>query len=42
MSIIEMRVPTMYYRSHSQWLKADGEIVNLDDPIPKFESDKAT
>ncbi|MEL6720364.1 MAG: 2-oxoglutarate dehydrogenase complex dihydrolipoyllysine-residue succinyltransferase [Bacteroidota bacterium] len=26
----------------SQWIKGDGEIVNLDDPICEFESDKAT
>lgn len=46
MSIIEMRVPTIGESitevTLSQWLKADGEIVNLDDPICEFESDKAT
>ena len=26
----------------SQWLKADGEFVQLDEPICEFESDKAT
>jgi 2-oxoglutarate dehydrogenase E2 component (dihydrolipoamide succinyltransferase) len=46
MSIVEMRVPTIGESINevtlSQWLKKDGEIVNLDDPICEFESDKAT
>jgi len=46
MSIVEMRVPTIGESvtevTLSQWLKADGEYVNLDDPICEFESDKAT
>lgn len=46
MSIIEMRVPTIGESINevtlSQWLKPDGAIINLDDPICEFESDKAT
>lgn len=46
MSIVEMRVPTIGESitevTLSQWLKADGEYVNLDEPICEFESDKAT
>ena len=46
MSIVEMRVPTIGESINevtlSQWLKPDGAIVNLDDPICEFESDKAT
>ena len=46
MSILEMRVPTIGESitevTLSQWLKADGEYVNLDEPICEFESDKAT
>ena len=46
MSVIEMKVPTIGESitevTLSQWLKADGEYVNIDDPICEFESDKAT
>ncbi|MBT8219899.1 MAG: 2-oxoglutarate dehydrogenase complex dihydrolipoyllysine-residue succinyltransferase [Bacteroidia bacterium] len=46
MSIIEMRVPTIGESvtevTLSQWLKNDGDFVNLDEPICEFESDKAT
>ena len=46
MSIIEMKVPTIGESiaevTLSQWLKGDGEYVNLDEPICEFESDKAT
>lgn len=46
MSIVEMRVPTIGESINevtlSQWLKPDGAIINLDDPICEFESDKAT
>lgn len=46
MSIVEMRVPTIGESitevTLSQWLKADGEYVRLDEPICEFESDKAT
>ena len=46
MSIVEMRVPTIGESitevTLSQWLKADGEYVSLDEPICEFESDKAT
>lgn len=46
MSIVEMRVPTIGESitevTLSQWLKADGAYVNLDEPICEFESDKAT
>ena len=46
MSIVEMKVPTIGESitevTLSQWLKGDGEMVNLDDPICEFESDKAT
>lgn len=44
--VIEMRVPTIGESvtevTLSQWLKGDGEIINLDEPICEFESDKAT
>ena len=44
--IIEMKVPTIGESvtevTLSQWLIGDGEMVNLDDPICEFESDKAT
>ncbi|MBK9150620.1 MAG: 2-oxoglutarate dehydrogenase complex dihydrolipoyllysine-residue succinyltransferase [Saprospiraceae bacterium] len=46
MSIVEMKVPTIGESitevTLSQWLKKDGEYVNIDDPICEFESDKAT
>jgi len=46
MSIVEMKVPTIGESitevTLSQWLKADGEYVNIDEPICEFESDKAT
>lgn len=46
MSLIEMKVPTIGESvtevTLSQWLKGNGEFVNLDEPICEFESDKAT
>lgn len=46
MSIVEMKVPVIGESisevTLSSWLKADGEFVNLDEPICEFESDKAT
>ena len=46
MADYEMRVPTIGESvtevTLSQWLKADGDYVELDDPICEFESDKAT
>ena len=46
MSVVEMKVPTIGESitevTLSQWLKGDGEYVNIDDPICEFESDKAT
>ena len=46
MSVIEMRVPTIGESitevTLSQWLKADGDYVKLDEAICEFESDKAT
>lgn len=46
MSIIEMKVPVIGESINevtlSQWLKADGEFVALDEAICEFESDKAT
>ncbi len=46
MSIIEMKVPVIGESitevTLSQWLKADGDYVKLDEPICEFESDKAT
>lgn len=46
MSIIEMRVPTIGESitevTLSQWLKPNGSLVKLDEPICEFESDKAT
>ena len=46
MSIVEMKVPVIGESitevTLSQWLKEDGEFVNIDEPICEFESDKAT
>ncbi|MEM6967380.1 MAG: 2-oxoglutarate dehydrogenase complex dihydrolipoyllysine-residue succinyltransferase [Bacteroidota bacterium] len=46
MSIVEMKVPVIGESVNevtlSQWLKEDGDYVNLDEPICEFESDKAT
>lgn len=46
MSIIEMKVPTIGESitevTLSQWLKKDGDFINIDEPICEFESDKAT
>jgi 2-oxoglutarate dehydrogenase E2 component (dihydrolipoamide succinyltransferase) len=46
MSLVEMKVPTIGESitevTLSQWLKKDGEFVNVDEPICEFESDKAT
>lgn len=46
MSIVEMRVPTIGESitevTLSQWLKDNGEYINIDEPICEFESDKAT
>ncbi len=46
MSIVEMKVPTIGESitevTLSQWLKGNGEFVELDEPICEFESDKAT
>ena len=46
MSIIEMKVPTIGESitevTLSQWLKKDGDYINIDEPICEFESDKAT
>jgi 2-oxoglutarate dehydrogenase E2 component (dihydrolipoamide succinyltransferase) len=46
MSIIEMKVPTIGESitevTLSQWLKENGSIVSLDEPVCEFESDKAT
>lgn len=46
MSIVEMRVPTIGESitevTLSSWLKPNGSIVKLDEPICEFESDKAT
>jgi 2-oxoglutarate dehydrogenase E2 component (dihydrolipoamide succinyltransferase) len=46
MAVIEIRVPAIAESvtevTLSNWLKADGEMVKMDDPICEFESDKAT
>ncbi|MDZ7878116.1 MAG: 2-oxoglutarate dehydrogenase complex dihydrolipoyllysine-residue succinyltransferase [Saprospiraceae bacterium] len=46
MAIIEIRVPAIAESvtevTLSQWLKGDGDMVKLDEPICEFESDKAT
>ena len=46
MSVVEMKVPVIGESINevtlSQWLKADGSFVKLDEPICEFESDKAT
>jgi 2-oxoglutarate dehydrogenase E2 component (dihydrolipoamide succinyltransferase) len=46
MAVIEIRVPAIAESvtevTLSQWLKADGDRVKLDEPICEFESDKAT
>lgn len=46
MSVIEMRVPPVGESINevtlSRWLKEEGAIVKLDEPICEFESDKAT
>lgn len=46
MSIVEMKVPVIGESVNevtlSQWLKGNGEYVNIDEPICEFESDKAT
>lgn len=46
MSVVEMKVPVIGESINevtlSQWLKADGSIVKVDEPICEFESDKAT
>ncbi len=46
MSIVEMKVPVVGESiteiTLSKWLKADGDYVNMDEPICEFESDKAT
>jgi 2-oxoglutarate dehydrogenase E2 component (dihydrolipoamide succinyltransferase) len=46
MSIVELKVPTIGESitevTLSQWLKDNGEYVEMDEPICEFESDKAT
>jgi 2-oxoglutarate dehydrogenase E2 component (dihydrolipoamide succinyltransferase) len=46
MSIVELKVPVIGESitevTLSQWLKADGAYIALDEPICEFESDKAT
>jgi len=46
MSVIEIKVPSMGESitevTLSKWLKKDGDLVKMDEPICEFESDKAT
>ena len=46
MAVIEIKVPSIAESvtevTLSQWLKADGSIVKIDEPLCEFESDKAT
>jgi len=46
MAIVEMKVPVIGESvtevTLSEWLKGNGDYVNLDEPICEFESDKAT
>jgi 2-oxoglutarate dehydrogenase E2 component (dihydrolipoamide succinyltransferase) len=46
MSMVDMKVPAIGESitevTLSQWLKKEGEIVKIDEPICEFESDKAT
>jgi 2-oxoglutarate dehydrogenase E2 component (dihydrolipoamide succinyltransferase) len=46
MAVIEIKVPAIAESvtevTLSQWLKKDGDMVKLDEPICEFESDKAT
>ncbi len=46
MSLVEMKVPTIGESvtevTLSEWLKSNGDYVELDEPICEFESDKAT
>lgn len=46
MSLVEMKVPVIGESvtevTLSQWLKGNGDYVEMDEPICEFESDKAT
>ena len=46
MAVIEIKVPAIAESvtevTLSQWLKTDGDMIKLDEPICEFESDKAT
>lgn len=46
MSVVDLKVPSIGESitevTLSKWLKADGDIVKVDEPICEFESDKAT
>lgn len=46
MSVIDLKVPTIGESitevTLSKWLKSDGDMVKIDEPICEFESDKAT
>jgi len=46
MSLIELKVPAIGESitevTLSKWLKSDGDIVQIDEAICEFESDKAT